>query len=171
MFVEAIVLLSAIIGGLLTLSIFIFHMTTRATEGRRENVRQIVDNVTDAALDEINRLSRLILDELDEKHNSLLFMYQLMDDKKKELESINTRLDTETEVDTSFIHQGAKEIPSPKIVQNLGINRNQTINVLAHYKYLEIKELQNKGLSAQEIARQLGIGQGEVKLIIGLIGR
>lgn len=95
MFVEAVVFLSAIIGVLLALSAFIFHMITR--DKGKFDIEGSVDAVTDAALEEINKTSQLIMDELNEKYNALLFVYQLMDDKKKEIEKNTPVAAAETE--------------------------------------------------------------------------
>jgi len=85
-FVEAVVFLTAIVGVLLALSSFVFHMITRKPEEEKEAAEQRIDAAIDTALEEITRTSQLVLDELDEKYKALLFVYQLMDDKKKELE-------------------------------------------------------------------------------------
>ena len=89
MFVEAVVFLAAIIGVLLAFGAFIFHMITRKPEEEPEDVEKLVDAAIDAALEEVNRTSQLVLDELNEKHNALLFLYSLMDDKQKEIEEGN----------------------------------------------------------------------------------
>jgi len=87
MFSEAVVLLAAIIGILLALSAFVFHMITRKDKTETdEDIEKMVDAAVDVALEEVMRTSRLVLDELNEKYKALLFMYQLMDDKHKELE-------------------------------------------------------------------------------------
>ena len=87
MFVEAVVFLSAIIGILLAISSFIFHMITRDQQAGnwKEDIEGAVDAVCDAALEEITKTSKIVLDELDEKYKALLFVYQLMDDKEKGL--------------------------------------------------------------------------------------
>ena len=235
MFVEAVVFLSAIVGVLLALSAFVFHMITRKPEEEPEKVEQAVDDAADAALEEITKTSRLILDELNEKYNALLFVYQLMDDKKKEIddedppvsadaepELITTELDisigdelehfpleglTDTdyiEYTNDFVYNDTDEILNDnndnieehfeehlikdeqiemKLVVPEDINTImaeaipeiaspvETYKPIVHPRFDEIKELQGKGLTLPEIARQLGMGQGEVDLIIGLSGR
>ena len=85
MFVEAVVFLAATIGVLLALNAFIFHMITRQRKDEN-NPEQLLDAVADEAMEEINKTSQLILNELNEKYQALLFMYQLMDDKQKEMD-------------------------------------------------------------------------------------
>jgi len=87
LFVEAVVFLGAILGILLIVSSFAFHIITRKDNPANVDIEQLVDNVADEALEEINKTAKLVLDELNEKYNALLFVYQLMDDKQKELEN------------------------------------------------------------------------------------
>ena len=108
MFVEAVIFLSVIIGVLLALSSFVFHILTREHHKPgewREEIEGAVDAVCDAALDEINKTSKLVLDELDEKYKALLFVYQLMDDKEKALTGGD--LEAANEVQAEAGHVGA----------------------------------------------------------------
>ena len=179
MFVEAVVFLSAIIGILLALSAFIFHMITR---GKGESdVEGAVDAVTDAALEEINKTSQLVLDELNEKYNALLFVYQLMDDKKRELKifddaSENERVEVANTdlTDTEAAKAVAIEDEPPELDISIGdeleiVYPPEGLN--SHPKYGPIRELLDDGLGISEIARKLNMGQGEIQLIIGLSGR
>lgn len=262
MFVEAVVFLAAIIGVLLSLSAFVFHMITRTPEAEPERVEKAVDDATDAALEEINRTSQLVMDELNEKYNALLFVYQLMDDKKKQLDegaleaatddgleeadkeadkeaaetagttaedkeatgtagttsettaeewAVNLDISVDDELDVvslgqtgqtgqegqegqiSHLEQQLKQLSQlykqpdppekeeqvkppekePEIKPEINSEIKPEIElpkIPFHPKYESIKELRAQGLDFPEIARQLNMGQGEIKLIIGLGG-
>lgn len=188
MFVEAVVLLAAIIGILLALSTFVFHMITRKDETETdENIEKMVDAAVDVALEEVMRTSQLVLDELNEKYKALLFMYQLMDDKHKELEdkavesvySISPEVD-EPEIEVTLeetealleevipeeeksswldrmINEQETEISE---MQALGIVREKPKSkVLAvHPRYDDIRALYEIGFSIPEIAKELNMG-------------
>ncbi|MCL2398233.1 MAG: hypothetical protein FWC91_00640 [Defluviitaleaceae bacterium] len=291
MFVEAVVFLSAIIGCLLALSAFIFHMITRQHQSGSENSEKLLDVVADEALEEINRTSQLVLDELNEKYKALLFMYQLMDDKQKamdeispfglsenpvkkdpfahlmnEMKSVENRnigveydnladqgtvadngsvVDCAIEADSESVADHNVEADSKSMVGNVEVDSKSVVGNMeadaesmidhdveesviddhemkadydsmvgrdiaewsnteqigdlldekdvqemisdgsltqvddsvkssklpTHPRYNEIRELKNQGLSTAEIAKRLGMGQGEVSLIIGLSGR
>lgn len=272
MLVEAVVLLAAIVGILLALSAFVFHMITRRSEGNPEKIEEAVDAACDVALEEINKTSQLVMDELNEKYNALLFVYQLMDEKQQGLNSENTgaadsqdNLDSQDnqenrdnrmegrlsgqvdelaeifntsaanadaaglgvdisigdELDVSPIAESGAETKdgssgsemgtetvissgvkgsdmssgaSSDLSSSVSSEANSETNsemrsqagttydsaaesgsdapkIMAHPKYNEIKEMQSQGLGISEIARQLGMGKGEIDLIIGLSGR
>ena len=246
MFVEAVVFLSAIIGCLLALSAFVFHMITRQNQLGSENPEKLFDAVVDEALEEINRTSQLVLDELNEKYKALLFMYQLMDDKQKAIDEVghtviienpmaiasqvnptaemvaenpeikaerDSAINPEIKAERNSVvnhevkaeHDSAVN-PEAKSEQDSTVdydfaewlNTKQTDNLLddkeiqdlmtdesstrenenvkqnkrpVHPRFDEINELKSQGLSVAEIAKRLGMGQGEISLIIGLSGR
>ncbi|MCL1988127.1 MAG: hypothetical protein FWG64_09195 [Firmicutes bacterium] len=127
MFVEAVVFLGAILGILLVVSSFAFHVITRKDNPANVDVEQVVDNVADEALEEINKTAKLVLDELNEKYNALLFVYQLMDDKQKSLENPNLAGSVSDELDltdTSSVAELAKEIDLPDITELADIANN-----------------------------------------------
>lgn len=259
MFVEAVVFLAAIVGILLAISSMFLNALTRKAD--KEEIESVVDAVTDIALEEINKTSQLIVDELDEKYKALLFVYQLMDDKQKSInDGANVDLDTEQvmsaeegqeqedkkeeeheekisidisidddidvlpvasvtveelikefeqgqyeevesdyEVDEEPNEEIDKEIDEfenigkiEKLIESedinifkelIGIEKIEEVEeiqeieevkpsvISAHPKFDAIKKLQAEGASVEDIARQLGIGQGEIRLIIGLSGR
>ena len=250
MFVEAVVFLAAIIGILLALGAFIFHTITHRseTELNSEKIEEMVDTVCDAALEEINKTAQLVMDELSEKYKALLFVYQLMDDKQKNLEgdaakealniplsgwqdemagkvsglaeifagsatatsdamsldiSVGDELDVipvaENKIEPATQEVSGLEI-EPVTETKIGFGKTLTEalseselemlfrkpdhaedpdpsepiiqpRAIVHPKYEEIKEMQCRGLEVSEIARELGMGKGEINLIIGLGGR
>lgn len=101
---------------------------------------------------DINEYTEFMKRELDSKHRELLFLYQLIREKNKEMES--------------YIHlHGSKELEDElsmeeelKIEQELKVSNNNEM----------ILQLSKKGYSIQEIAQILDIGKGEVKLVIEL---
>jgi len=235
MFVEAVVLLAAIIGILLALSAFVFHMITRKDKTETdENIEKMVDAAVDVALEEVMRTSQLVLDELNEKYKALLFMYQLMDDKHKELEDKAVEVEAASSEQVFSEELIPEEVPSEpeiKVIeqfheppaeievtleeaeafleevipeeekgswldrmineQDLNISdiieesktEMQALGIIhekpkpppkvlsAHPRYEDIRALYEIGFSIPEIAKELNMGSGEVRLIIGLSGR
>ena len=161
MFVDAVVFLSAIIGVLLAIVAFVLHLVTRKADNRSSLA---VDQAANAALMEINRTSQLVLDELNTKHQELLFLYQLLDEKKKDIDAGNAQTIVAAPLAPVTLIAPAKITPAKKIVRKIHSRP-------AHPKYEKIKELQSSGLTVAEIAQQLEMGKGEVKLFINLAGR
>lgn len=112
----------------------------------------------DKTVDEFERLSNKSLKEMDDKYQELLFLYTLMDDKKAEVSNLDTPL-----VYKSPKNNSAQPISS----SNKNINSKERA-VINNPKLTAIIELEQQGLSISEIAKQLDMGQGEVKLILEL---
>ena len=212
--IEAVVFLSAIIGLLLAVGVFIFHALTRGKDSANEIevISDAIDQVANEAVQEVNRTSKLALAEVNDKleemnkqHQSLLFLYQLMDDKQKDisalpdlpndsafLEEVAKKIGTFTTVPAAnpadmagnppeadsengnLANEAASGTFSPSYNNTIRDDISSTVKVngvLSHPKYMQVKELLAQGLSDAEIARQLGMGLGEVKLLINLGGR
>lgn len=184
MFVEAVVFLSAIIGVLLAFSALFFHVLTR--KANHDDIESAVDAVTDVALDEINKTSQLVLDELNEKYKALLFVYQLMDDKhkvvgaEKAVSEGNSSWDSVVGEEDSPQDIAQDSGNSEKVELDISIGdeldikpmvEELQVSLSTHPKYGIIKELLDGGIAISEIAKRLNMGQGEVQLIIGLSGR
>ena len=97
----------------------------------------------DQTLEEINKTARTIFDELEEKHQELLFPYNMIEERKnEEVGPASDIIFSET---------------SPKRSENY---KNPKLG--------KIRALYDQGMTEEEIAKALGIGQGEVKLILSI---
>jgi len=176
-----------------------------------------LDAASDTSLAEINKMGALVLEEIEEKYQALLFLYNLMEDKQKELTSEvwkapenpepidgdvvsdmvaqyieahsaklrfvenveNENHDTQdhgTQDDTGALEDEepdsievkdspeAPAIPSPSLLFSKRPN-------FANPKHEQVWELHEQGQNVPDIAKQLGIGQGEVRLILELVAR
>ncbi|MCL2386294.1 MAG: hypothetical protein FWC89_01975 [Defluviitaleaceae bacterium] len=170
-----------------------------------------LDTALDSALSEINKLGALIQAEVDEKYKSILFLYNLVEDKQKEIaESADSAVISEmlaqyvekhgaqlkliTEASVAQISSVAASqkaavavaASSSNNVSNLpdieGDNSNTAVAVATPHefkkrpkfsnpKHKQIWEMRQKGQEVPEIAKELGIGQGEVKLILDMVDR
>lgn len=192
--VEAVVFLSAIMGLLLSVSVFLFHVLTRKSdmEDDIDAVTNAIDKAANEAVLEVNRTSQLALEELNDKlnemnrqHQALLFLYQLMDDKKKDIDSLPN-----LPKDAAFLEELAKAMgtistvteesalelagvgDTVKVADDEVSSTKQLLQTHPRYAQItQIKEMQMQGLSVAEIARQLDMGQGEISFLINLGGR
>lgn len=108
----------------------------------------------DGAIEQLNSLSESIFKEFDEKYQELLFLYQMIQEKKQAVLMNNSFIDIpdETEIYPEVSNPGKL---SKKIVYD-------------NPKLDEIQKLSNEGLSLAQISKKLNMGQGEVKLIMEL---
>lgn len=99
----------------------------------------------DNAAEELHKLAGSVIGEIENKYQELLFLYNLIDEKKKELYA-------------EYGSMNAAKEKAPK-------------KILKHPKQQEIIKLAGEGAAVREIAKRLGMGQGEVSLILELGSR
>ncbi len=158
----------------------------------RETVRNILEDMTEdiagRAERELERLSNekimsvheysdTVLEEINKSHNEVMFLYSMLDDKDKAIKDtarevqnmVKTvkRLKEETEVSEEALlereHYISEEIQPEELQMllegELEDVRNNNERILKLYR---------EGRTVLEIARELGLGTGEVKLVIDL---
>lgn len=109
---------------------------------------------------EINEYGDFMINELDKKHKELLFLYQLINEKSKEIEKPEIKDVDEKEAN--------EEITNEEITNEKVIKETEKINQKnSNYNQIII-EFSKKGYNIKEIARLLDIGQGEVNLVLEL---
>ncbi|MBC7959013.1 MAG: hypothetical protein H7X94_04025 [Vallitaleaceae bacterium] len=106
---------------------------------------------------ELNEYSEFMKSELDKKHKELLFLYQLIHEKTKEIKSLGDIVITES----SSIEQ------NPETDVTLAIP-TQAAEIQKFNNNKMILQLSQRGYSVKDIAQTLEIGQGEVKLVLDL---
>lgn len=191
---ETIILVSLIIG---FFAITIFALVALLVVRRREQTRQDskgmddaiarMDSALDSALVEINKMGTLVKKEMDEKYQAMLFLYDLVDNKKKEIEEIDT-----PEIDTAMLSQYLEN----HLVQNKGDTQEEEVDpidflldrvaeeaeekeaatvrerpVFTNKRHAQIWDLRQTGKPVSEIAKELSMGKGEVQLILDLAGK
>jgi len=190
-------LLMLIIAGFLALAIF--SLTAMLVMYRREKDRQEArslekiisefDEALNGTLAEINKLGAVVQDdikekltEIEEKYNAVLFLYNLIDEKQKEIDSAlaDSVVMTSNVVPPAPVQAAIPELPVQIAIPEL-VSITEEIEevevretpdpVFLNPKHKEIWNLRKEGLSVSDIARSLSLGQGEVKLILDLAGR
>ena len=98
----------------------------------------------DQTMDDISKMAQKIFDELEDKHQELLFLYNLIEDRKNE----ETGSSSDTMSTTDAHRKRYENYKNPKLGK--------------------IRALYDQGMTEEEIAKTLGIGHGEVKLILSI---
>jgi len=151
---------SFIIGtGFILYSVVNFHGQS-AAEAEGASYTKIEDKIeafgtslseADHTLVELDDKSRAVMQELDTKYQELLFLYNMIDQKK-------------TETTASAAGSAATAARRLDVAVGDDKRRRQYKNT----RLLKILELQNAGLSVSEIAKKMNMGKGEVSLILSL---
>lgn len=195
---ETVVLVSLIIG-FLAITVFALGalLVVRRRDRDREKVKSIeksiaeLDATLDSALTEINKLGSIVLKEMEEKHKAMMFLYSIVDDKHKEIiessdsdvvseklaqymEAYNERLESIAAsaaaipphvVETPPLEEPPEYIPPPP---PLKVRKRPNFTNPRHKKVWELRE---QGQKVPDIAKELGMGQREVKLILDMADR
>lgn len=163
------------------------NQTKETVENILENMTEDIAGKTERELEKLSNekimsvhdYSNTVLEEINKNHNEVMFLYSMLDDKDKEIKNTVRevqnavkavrRLEAEQE-DMEIALVSEKEQEPDEIVQpeesfvvsesedeELQLNNNE-----------RILKFHQEGKSNLEIARELGLGIGEVKLVIDL---
>jgi len=141
----------------------------------------------------LSEYSDQIFEKINRNHEEVVFLYSMLNDKEKELKAavkeidhskkkVQDILDSKTISEKTVSVKNTKEEASPKssnsdaranksIMDNHKIDEiadNLVLSSLSTNSNTQILALYSQGKSIMEISKLLGLGQGEVKLVINL---
>lgn len=151
-----------------------------------EKTEVMLDKISSEKIMAVSEYSDTVLKEINKNHDEVMFLYSMLNDKEKEIK--NTVRDIENvkktvkdiKEETQIHVEEMEETVEPEIVEEI-----QEKTVLKREKKKEKKQkplveprknnnndkildMYNKGFSNVDIAKKLGIGIGEVRLVIDL---
>ena len=158
---------------------------TDVVEDKTETTKRALEKETNEKIMAIDEYSNTVLESMNKTHNEILFLYSMLNDKHTELTDLAVQFKefseqmkhTENEV-LENLALAAQDVRQ-KVNETKPIDENEVIlaSLGTDAKGTEqdqinhndrIRMLHQQGLSDVEIARELGLGLGEVKLVIGL---
>ena len=152
--------------------------TQAATE---ETIQKLEASVADAdnALEELNRMSQKIFDEMTAKYKELLYLYQLVEQKQSRMSSAPAPNLVPPPASSFASNQGgrpqqersAQVQTPPPMQQHQQPTPQDNHDFMSAFnssnpKHDDIKKLHKQGMSISEIAKHLNLGQGEVSLVL-----
>ena len=158
---------------------------TDVGEDKTETTKRALEKETNEKIMAIDEYSNTVLESMNKTHNEILFLYSMLNDKHTELTDLATQLqqfsehmkNTENEV-LENLALAAQDVRQ-KVNETKPIDENEAILASLGTDGQEADQdqinhndrilmLHQQGFSDVEIARELGLGLGEVKLVIGL---
>ena len=158
---------------------------TDVVEDKTETTKRALEKETNEKIMAIDEYSNTVLESMNKTHNEILFLYSMLNDKHTELTDLATQLqqfsehmkNTENEV-LENLARAAQDVRQ-KVNETKPIDENEAILASLGTDGQEADQdqinhndrilmLHQQGFSDVEIARELGLGLGEVKLVIGL---
>lgn len=159
---------------------------TAVVEDKTETTKRALEKETNEKIMAIDEYSNTVLESMNKTHNEILFLYSMLNDKHTELTDLATQLqqfsehmkNTENEV-LENLALAAQDVRQ-KVNETKPIDENEAILASLGTDGQEADQdqinhndrilmLHQQGFSDVEIARELGLGLGEVKLVIGLL--
>lgn len=129
----------------------------RVKKDRTDDEKIEYDDVRQKII-ELNEYGEYLKAELDKKHKELLFLYQMVLEKQKEINISHLEVQMGKETDETLYKE--ESIPD-KLEEELShhepMNYNEAILALA-----------KEGKSSTQIAKQLHVGKGQVDLVLNL---
>lgn len=141
----------------------------------------------------VNEFSDQILEKINRNHEEVIFLYNMLNDKEKELKSAVKEIDNSKKkvqdileskaktTNASKLSDETKATPSKNITQATKLEKPvktpsvavasqdiSTVNNNAGNSNSQILAFYSQGKSIMEISKLLDLGQGEVKLVIDL---
>ena len=165
-------------------------------EGSVSKVERAMEQVSNEKIMAINEYSDTVIENMNKTHNEIMFLYNMLNDKHTELTGMTSELQRLAADVRSMQEQAAsmQEMATPAVAAYAAPQR---VNLQAPEQIIaeeservetdeipvelakqeraekenhnsEILRLHGEGVNDVEIARRLGLGLGEVKLVIGL---
>lgn len=173
------------------------ELTDEQKDEIEKNIRKFVEEKVSAALlDTETRLAQIsnektlalgdyavaVNEEIERNHNEVLFLYNMLNDKHNDLIETATAIDDfRKEIDAYIANMSYGEAVAPENTSEKELEeaiKNIDENILESTEQEEVEEvdankdiileLHKTGLSILEIAKRLGLGVGEVKLVVDL---
>lgn len=150
-----------------------------------ESAKRSMERETNEKIMAISEYSNTVIESMNKTHNEILFLYNMLNDKHVELTELASQVqqfshsvrNTENEVLQNLAeavkgYEQRSEVPElpPETVQtDTAEPVMQQLDDDSAFNHNErILALHKQGLPDVQIARELGLGLGEVRLVIGL---
>ena len=163
-----------------------------ATNGVLEDADNKLSKLSNDKIMAVHEYSEQVLEKINQNHNEVVFLYDMLNAKETELKSLIKEInDAKRNVNKEKVSPGkvansvteknkkSQVKKNEKIVKNEKENKvsseiEKLINMEDYTEFVEqnyneqILKLYESGKSVMDISKALGIGQGEVKLVINL---
>lgn len=161
----------------------------------KERIEDIVDETVDYAVEKterslervsnekimaVNEYSDTVLEDINKNHQEVMFLYDMLNDKHENIKSTVNQIEkTVKEAEAAGVQPPVQEVPAEeekepdRVQETPGESQAEGIGFRdegfdKENRNEKILELHNAGRTNVEIAKELGLGVGEVKLVIDL---
>ncbi len=150
-----------------------------------ETLERKTDKETNDKIKEISQYSDTVLSSMNKSHDEIMFMYDMLNKKQEKITELTKQIEVmedtlralkdEIEEKEQIAFEPVEEINTPELeslkeefIKKYDTNQNEQEREEEGNANSEILALAKSGYSEIEIAKKLGLGLGEVKLVLGL---
>lgn len=166
------------------------QLIAEASEDAIVRADDTLSKISNEKIISVHEFTDQILEKINRNHEEVIFLYNMLNDKEKELKSTVKEVDTSNKkVRESIASSSGKNLTSDievnEMIQSIGITTQADQMIEGMKTSKETKENQqlttedvnnnhyiltlfSQGKSIVDISKELGMGQGEVKLVIDL---
>lgn len=150
-----------------------------------EELERKTDKETNDKIKEISQYSDTVLTSMNKSHDEIMFMYDMLNKKQEKITELTKQVEVmedtlralkdEIESKEQIVFESVEEIDTPELeslkeefIKKYDTNQSEQDKSDEGNANSEILALAKSGYSEIEIAKKLGLGLGEVKLVLGL---
>jgi len=150
-----------------------------------EELERKTDKETNDKIKEISQYSDTVLTSMNKSHDEIMFMYDMLNKKQEKITELTKQVEVmedtlralkdEIESKEQIVFEPVEEIDTPELeslkeefIKKYDTNQSEQDKSDEGNANSEILALAKSGYSEIEIAKKLGLGLGEVKLVLGL---
>lgn len=152
-----------------------------------DKTKRDLERTTNEKIMAINEYSDTVLEAINKSHNEVMFLYSMLNDKHTELTGLCGNLQRYTENLSNVISESSSDVQTTEVESSMipeeELEFVDTLTAVSeetvHQQTIQLSkdevnhnirilEMNNQGYSDVEIAKELNLGLGEVRLVIGL---
>lgn len=156
-----------------------------AIDASSDKTKRLIEKTTNEKIMAINEYSDTVLEAINKSHNEVLFLYSMLNDKHNELTGLCSQLQRYAEHTSQIVSAAPETTDSGSVTKEVPVVEDtEYIDTLSVHQDIEEKsvkenldetnhnfrilQLHKDGYSDVQIAKELNLGLGEVRLVIGL---
>lgn len=139
-----------------------------------EKTERSLERLTNEKIMAVNEYSDTVLEEINKNHKEVLFLYEMLNDKHEQIKDTISTISAKAKNSKAVVETPKEEIPqgdstvAKQPLIDVAILKEKEIEEQIQNSNELILEMYKKGKTKTEIAQELNLGVGEVKLVIDL---
>lgn len=144
-----------------------------------EKTERSLERISNEKIMAVNEYSDTVLTEIHKNHQEVMFLYDMLNDKHSNLKQTVTVVEKKAKEAEAIVNEAFTSLKPEKIEETIKKEKPQKEPVKTTRAKKETRSKQNnsnanilalyeQGMDKVQIARELGLGVGEVELVIGL---